>query len=52
MIYLYGAGGHAKVIIDIIQQGGNSVEGIFDDDSTKTIWNFPTLIFPALLIHP
>jgi acetyltransferase EpsM len=47
MIYLYGAGGHAKVIIDIIQQSGNSVAGIFDDDSTKTIWDFPNLYFPG-----
>ena len=46
-IYLYGAGGHAKVIIDIIKQCGNSVAGIFDDDSTKTIWSFPNLNFPG-----
>lgn len=46
-IYLYGAGGHAKVIIDIIQQSGNSVAGIFDDDPTKAIWNFPNLKFPG-----
>jgi acetyltransferase EpsM len=47
MIYLYGAGGHAKVIVDIIEQAGNSVAGIFDDDSTKTIWNFANLNFPG-----
>jgi acetyltransferase EpsM len=46
-IFLYGAGGHAKVIVDIIEQCGNSVAGIFDDDSTKTIWNFPNLNFPG-----
>lgn len=29
---VYGAGGHAKVIISILKAGGNEVEAIFDDN--------------------
>jgi sugar O-acyltransferase (sialic acid O-acetyltransferase NeuD family) len=31
-MYLYGASGHAKVIIDILKSKGISVTGIFDDN--------------------
>ncbi|GHA53411.1 acetyltransferase [Pontibacter akesuensis] len=31
-MYLYGASGHAKVIIDILQGTGVAVEGLFDDN--------------------
>lgn len=34
IINLYGAGGHAKVIADIISAGGGSVGHIYDDDCT------------------
>lgn len=34
-MYLYGASGHAKVIIDILKNNGVPLNGIFDDDSTK-----------------
>lgn len=30
-MYLYGAGGHAKVILDILKDMGQSVLGVFDD---------------------
>lgn len=33
-VYLYGAGGHAKVILDILQLNNIVVEKIFDDDIT------------------
>ena len=33
---LYGAGGHAKVIISCIHSMGEEVEAIFDDDPLKT----------------
>lgn len=37
-MYLYGASGHAKVIIDIIWSMGLPVDGIFDDnDALKTL---------------
>ncbi|CAG5008968.1 Putative acetyltransferase EpsM [Dyadobacter sp. CECT 9275] len=33
---LYGASGHAKVIISCLQAGGLSVTAVFDDDLSKT----------------
>lgn len=33
-IYLYGAGGHAKVVADILTAVGRSVEAFIDDDLT------------------
>lgn len=35
-MYLYGAGGHAKVIIDILKDSGITLAGLFDDNSTLT----------------
>jgi acetyltransferase EpsM len=32
-MYLYGASGHAKVIIEILENSGILVEGLFDDNS-------------------
>jgi sugar O-acyltransferase (sialic acid O-acetyltransferase NeuD family) len=46
-IYLYGAGGHAKVIVDILESCGKFVAGVFDDDPAKSIWKFPNLKFPG-----
>lgn len=34
-MYLYGASGHAKVIIDILNKRGIIIEGVYDDDSSK-----------------
>jgi len=31
-VFLYGAGGHAKVILDILKSNGISVLEIFDDN--------------------
>lgn len=31
-MYLYGAGGHSKVILDILQSFGIRVKGVFDDN--------------------
>lgn len=33
-VYLYGAGGHAKVILDILRSNNVVVEKLFDDDIT------------------
>ncbi len=30
--FLYGASGHAKVIIDILERSGNKIVGLFDDN--------------------
>ena len=32
---IYGASGHSKVIIEIIENAGNSIKGLFDDDPLK-----------------
>lgn len=41
-MYLYGASGHAKVIIDILESQKIEIEGIFDDkESLKSILNYP-----------
>ena len=33
-MYLYGASGHAKVIVDILEQLGEPIDGIMDDNKT------------------
>jgi acetyltransferase EpsM len=35
MKYLYGASGHAKVILDIINSNNEVINGVFDDDLKK-----------------
>jgi sugar O-acyltransferase (sialic acid O-acetyltransferase NeuD family) len=47
MVYLYGAGGHAKVIADILELRGIMPAGIFDDDPLKKLWNYPFFTFPG-----
>lgn len=47
MIYLYGAGGHAKVIADILELNGIALGGYFDDDLTKKIWDYSGFSFPG-----
>lgn len=47
MIYLYGAGGHAKVIAEILQLNGQSIAGVFDADLSKTLFGLPALTFPG-----
>ena len=47
MIYLYGAGGHAKVIADILELKGIVIGGYFDDEPTKKLWNYPGFSFPG-----
>ena len=31
-MYLYGASGHAKVIVDILKANGIAIDGMIDDD--------------------
>jgi acetyltransferase EpsM len=47
MIYLYGAGGHAKVIAEIIEDSGECLAGFFDDDISKKLWNYTRYPFPG-----
>lgn len=43
-MYLCGAGGHAKVIIEILQSRGISVEGLFDSNpDIKQLWQYPVI---------
>jgi len=43
-MYLFGAGGHAKVIIDIMELNGFVLKGIFDDDiSKKSLLGYPVI---------
>lgn len=47
LIALFGASGHAKVIIDILEKAGDSkLLGVFDDDESKhgaSLWEYPVL---------
>jgi len=43
MIYLYGASGHAKVIVDILISTNKVVEGVFDDNDS--LESFLDLLF-------
>ncbi|MCW3464672.1 acetyltransferase [Chitinophaga nivalis] len=48
MMYLYGASGHAKVIIEILVSQGITVKGLFDDDTSKQrLWQYPVTVLPA-----
>ena len=41
-MYLYGASGHAKVIIDILNASGIALKGMFDDDtSINELMSYP-----------
>lgn len=41
-MYLYGASGHAKVIIDILESMNIDVSGLFDDNiEVKDLLGFP-----------
>lgn len=43
-IYLYGAGGHAKVIAEILELSGAAVKGVFDDNPDVTgLLHYPAL---------
>lgn len=43
-MYLYGASGHAKVIIDILRANNEKIEALFDDNETIThLLDYPVL---------
>lgn len=50
---IYGASGHAKVIIDVLDSIGASIDTIFDDDENITgILNHPVIhSFPKAALH-
>lgn len=46
-MYLYGASGHAKVIIEILELQGEPIEGLFDDNaSISSLLEYPVEPFP------
>lgn len=47
MIYLIGAGGHARVIAEILELTGRPAGGAFDNDLSKTLWDYPVYLFPG-----
>ncbi|GHT36668.1 acetyltransferase [Bacteroidia bacterium] len=43
-MYLYGASGHAKVILEILESNNIPLEALFDDnDSIKALFDYPVL---------
>lgn len=51
-MYLYGASGHAKVIIEILESQGVKIEGLFDDnESVKSLLQFPVQKFITSFIQ-
>ena len=43
-MYLYGASGHAKVIIDILRANNEPIEALFDDnEKIHTLFDYPVL---------
>ncbi|RFM33992.1 acetyltransferase [Chitinophaga silvisoli] len=41
-MYLYGASGHAKVILEILEEQGTKVAGLFDDNpAVHSLWEYP-----------
>jgi sugar O-acyltransferase (sialic acid O-acetyltransferase NeuD family) len=50
-MYLYGASGHAKVIIEILEIQGIKIDGLFDDnESVKSLLGYPPLVQNTKLI--
>jgi len=47
-MYLYGASGHAKVIIEILESLSIPVDGLFDDNmAVQNIWQYKVMPFPG-----
>lgn len=42
-VVILGAGGHAKVVADIILSTGNTIVGFLDDKNTGMVFGFPVL---------
>ncbi len=51
MIYLYGASGHAKVIIEILESNGIQVDALFDDNPAITkLLDYTVIKFDPVLL--
>lgn len=52
-MYLFGASGHAKVIVDILLSKGVQVQGFYDEDETKkSLWGIPVIGKTKDFNHP
>ncbi|MBK7627781.1 MAG: acetyltransferase [Bacteroidales bacterium] len=50
-MYLYGSSGHGKVVIEILENSGISIEGLFDDNpDISSLFGYKCLIFDQYLI--
>ena len=49
-MYLYGASGHAKVIIELLEANGVDIKALIDDDlAINALWDYPVLhILPQI----
>lgn len=51
--YIYGASGHSKVIIEILERLGSIIKGLFDDDpAKKMLFEYPVSHKKTLLELP
>ena len=52
-MYLYGAGGHAKVIMDVLKENGIELTGIIDDNPHIREWmGYPVLSYDPKRMFP
>ena len=50
-MYLYGASGHAKVIIDILRANNEPIEALFDDnEKIHTLFDYPVLRSSLIIV--
>lgn len=46
-MYIYGAGGHAKVILEILEANDLPIDGIFDDNlEVMQLWEYNVEVYP------
>jgi len=46
-VFLYGAGGHAKVILELLEAEGRVIHGLFDDNATAdNLFDYPVKPWP------
>ncbi|MDL2224154.1 acetyltransferase [Bacteroidales bacterium OttesenSCG-928-M06] len=50
-MYLYGAGGHAKVVIDILMENNIPLEGIYDDNQISDYFNQYNLVHDMQILQ-
>jgi acetyltransferase EpsM len=47
-MYLYGASGHSKVIVEILESLSIPVQGLYDDnEAIRSIWEYKVMPFPG-----